>query len=136
MKTFLAIALAGTLLAGAGSATGGADREKEAEKVGDTRACLDTSAIVSRMAEDEQTLRVETLGGRVYRNRLPGRCPGLQQAAGGFGTLAFEQHGSRLCRGDILRVVDPSRGGTMTLRTAPACPLGAFERVAGPPARR
>jgi hypothetical protein len=135
MKRLATIALAAMLTIGTGGATsGGAAPEKAAEAVGDTRACLGNSSIIGRMAEDERTIRFETLGGRVYRNRLSGRCPGLSQAAQGFGTLAFELHGDRLCRGDIVRVVDPSRGGA--LNTAPACPLGPFERVADPPARR
>lgn len=135
MKKLLIIALAGTLTVGTGSAmSGGATREKAVEKVGDTLSCLGNSAIVGRMAEDERTIRFETLGGRVYRNRLSGRCPGLSQAAQGFGALAFELHGDRLCRGDLVRVVEPSRGGGFN--SVPACPLGTFERVADPPARR
>ena len=78
----------------------------------------------------------ETLGGRIYRNRLSGPCPGLRQAANGVGALGFELNGSSLCRGDLLRVVDPSRGETMTFRTAPACPLGLFERLPDRPRRR
>ena len=135
MKRLLTIALAGTLTIGTGSAmNNGAAREQAVEKVGDVLSCLSDSAIVGRMVEDEQTIRFETLGGRVYRNRLSGRCPGFQQAAQGFGALAFELHGGRLCRGDLVRVVDPSRGGA--LGTAPACPLGSFEHVADLPARR
>ena len=137
MKRLLTIALAGTLAIGTGSAmSGAADREKTAEKVGDTLSCLGNSAIIGRMVEDEQTLRFETSGGRVYRNRLSGRCPGFHQAAQGFGTLVFEVQGDRLCRGDIVRVMETGRDRALALRVAPACPLGSFERLADPPARR
>jgi hypothetical protein len=130
MKRLFAAALAGLLAIGTGSAMSGtnADR-KAAEKTGDVRSCLSNDSIVSRVVEDEQTVRFETLGGRVYRNRLSGRCPGLRQAAHGFGALAFDLHGDQLCRGDLLRVVDPARGGTQNLQTATACPLSYFERV-------
>jgi hypothetical protein len=117
--------------------TGGVGAQRPpAEKAGDSRTCLSNSAIVSRVVEDEQTIRFETLGGRRYRNRLSGPCPGLRQAGNGFGALGFELHGGSLCRGDLLRVVDPSRGETMTMRTASACPLGSFERLPDRPRRR
>jgi hypothetical protein len=130
MKRLFTAPFAGLLAMAAGSAMPGAAAEqKAAAKAGDGPNCLSNSQITNRIAEDGQTIRFELLGGRVYRSRLSGRCPGLQQAANGFGTLAFDLHGDQLCRGDLLRVVDASRGGTMTLRTAPACPLGPFERV-------
>ena len=120
----------GLLTMAAGSAMPGAAAEqKAAEKAGDSRTCLSNSQITNRIAEDAQTIRFELLGGRTYRSRLSAPCPGLRQAVNGFGSLAFDLHGDQLCRGDLVRVVDPSRGGTMTLRTAPACPLGPFELI-------
>ncbi len=137
MKRLFAAAWVALATVGTGSAmNGAAGEQRPAEKIGDTRNCLSSGSIVSRIVEDERTIRFETLGGRVYRNRLSGACPGLRQTADGFGALGFELHGESLCRGDLVRVVDPSRGGTMTLQTGPACPLGAFERVADRPARR
>ena len=130
MKRLFVAASVGLLAMTAGNAMPGAAAEQKAvERAGDGPNCISNSQIISRVAEDGQTIRFELLGGRVYRNRLQGRCPGLQQAANGFGTMAFDLHGDQLCQGDLLRVIDPSRGGTMTLRTAPACPLGPFELV-------
>ena len=118
------------LTVGTGSAMTGPPMEQTAPaKIGDRMTCLSNSRITNRIAEGGQSIRFELLGGRVYRSRLAGRCPGLAQAAQGFGSLAFDLHGDQLCRGDLVRVVDPSRGGTMTLRTAPACPLGPFELI-------
>ena len=95
MKRLSAIALTGMLSIGAGTmATGSAAEQKGEEKVGDSRSCLSNSAIVSRIVEDERTIRFETLGGRVYRNRLSAPCPGLRQAASGFGSVAFEVQGT------------------------------------------
>ena len=136
MNRLLTITITGALLAGTASAMGGAAEQRAAEKAGDSRTCIANSSIANRIVEDERTIRFEMLGRRIYRNRLSAPCPGLRQAANGFGTLAFYLHGDQLCRGDLLRVVDPSRGGTQTLRTATACPLGAFERLEDRPARR
>jgi len=137
MQKRLTIAFAGLLAIGIGPAIddGGAE-QKAAEKTGDSRACIPNGSIVARVVEDEQSLRFELLGGRGYRNRLSAPCPGLRQAGNGFGALGFELNGSNLCQGDLLRVVDPSRGETMTIRTASACPLNAFERLPDRPRRR
>ena len=137
MKALFAVALVTLLTVHGGGATGGiAVGQKAAEQAGDSRTCISNGSIVSRVVEDERTIRFETLGGRIYRNRLSGPCPGLRQAGNGFGALGFELNGSSLCRGDLLRVVDPSRGETMTIRTATACPLGLFERLPDRPRRR
>lgn len=137
MHRHVILGLATMLAVGTGSAMNGAGAEqKAAEKVGDSRTCIPNGSIVSRVVEDEQTLRFETLGGRIYRNRLSGPCPGLRQAGNGFGALGFEVHGSSLCRGDLVRVVDASRGETSNIRTATACPLGLFERLPDRPRRR
>jgi hypothetical protein len=130
MHRLLVAGLAALLTAAAGGSLSGAGAEqKAAEKVGDSRTCIPNGSIVGRVVEDEQTIRFETLSGRRYRNRLSGPCPGLRQAANGFGALGFEVHGSSLCRGDLLRIVDAARGETSNIRTATACPLGAFERL-------
>jgi hypothetical protein len=137
MHRLIVTALAAMLTAAAGGSFGGAGAEqKTAEKVGDSRSCIPNGSIVGRVIEDEQTIRFETLNGRRYRNRLSGPCPGLRQAANGFGALGFEVHGSSLCQGDLLRVIDAARGETSNIRTATACPLGAFERVPDRPRRR
>jgi hypothetical protein len=137
MQRPLILVVVSLLAAGASSTMNAVGAgQKAAEKVGDSRSCIPNSSIVSRIVEDERTLRFELLNGRTYRNRLSGPCPGLRQAGNGFGTLGFELNGSSLCQGDVLRVVDPSRGETMTFRTSSACPLGAFERLPDRPRRR
>lgn len=137
MHRLLAAGLAALLTAGLGGPPGGAAAEQRvSEKAGDSRSCIPNGAIVGRVVEDAQTIRFELLGGRIYRNRLSGACPGLRQAGNGFGALGFDLSGSSLCQGDLLRVVDPSRGDTSNIRTATACPLGAFERLPDRPRRR
>ena len=99
-----------------------------------TRDCISLNAVTNRYAEDERTIRFDLIGGRTYRNILPGRCPGLRQSSQGFGALAFEVHGGELCRGDRVRVADPAtpRG----LATSIPCPLGAFVESPPPPSRQ
>ena len=71
-------------------------------------SCIDLSAVTARRAEGPALIRFEMIGGAVYRNRLPGRCPGLRRA-NSFGAMAFDVQGGRLCRGDRVRVVvDPA----------------------------
>lgn len=89
-----------------------------------TLDCISLNAVTNRYAEDERTIRFDLIGGRTYRNILPGRCPGLRQSSQGFGALAFEVQGGQLCRGDRVRVVDSAspRG----LANSIPCLLGAF----------
>lgn len=137
MQKLLVAGLVVLLTVGIGGAPGNAVVDQKApEKAGDSRTCIPNGAIVGRIVEDAQTIRFELLGGRSYRNRLSGPCPGLRQAGNGFGALGFDLNGSSLCQGDLLRVVDSSRGDTMTIRTATACPLGTFERLPDRPRRR
>ena len=95
---------------------------------GETRNCIHLDSATVRRAVDERTIDFELIGGKTYRNTLGGRCPGLRDAARGFGGLAFDIHGSQLCRGDLVRALDPNSalgiGGEY--RTAIPCPLGEF----------
>ncbi|MDQ8757150.1 hypothetical protein RCO27_13040 [Sphingosinicella sp. LHD-64] len=123
----LAVSLAALVL----SAASAQEPQAKASAATDgTRNCIDLSAVTSRQAEDGQTIRFEAIGGRTYRNHLPGRCPGLQQSSRGFGTLAFEVHGAQICRGDRVRVLDPSSPASVS--TSVPCVLGTFTEVRTP----
>lgn len=106
------------------------DETPAAGPAGATRDCIDLSRVAGRGADGPQSIRFEMIGGEVWRNELRGRCPGLAQQANGFGALAFEVHGNRLCRNDRVRVVD-SVGGSLNrgYRMAIPCPLGNFRLV-------
>lgn len=96
---------------------------------GETRDCIDLSRVAGRGADGPQSIRFEMVGGQVWRNELPGRCPGLRDQANGFGALAFEIQGDRLCRNDRVRVVDGSAGLGRGYRMAIPCQLGNFRLV-------
>ncbi len=127
IKPLFAAAVAASLVA---PAMAGAAQDREREAVGATRDCIDLSRVTGRSATGPQTIRFEQLGGRVYVNELPGRCPGLRQQSNGFGALAFEVYGDRICRGDRVRVVDsPGQGIGAAYRQSIPCPLGDFRLV-------
>jgi hypothetical protein len=137
MKRVFVAALSGLLsiAVGNGSSAAGAD-QRAAEMVGASRSCVAHSGIVSSIVEDQQNIRFEMLGRRVYRNRLSSACPELRQVRSGFATLAFDLHGASICQGDLIRVTDLSRGRGVNLEAAIACQLGSFERLPDRTARR
>ena len=79
-----------------------------AANAGEARNCINLDSATVRRAVDERTIEFEMVGGKTYRNQLGGRCPGLRNAARGFGGLAFDVYGSQLCRGDLVRALDPN----------------------------
>ena len=127
IRTFTAAAVAALLATTSGAET--PPPRVAGDETEGARTCLDMSSIITRRAEGPDSIYFETLGGGAYVNRLSGRCPGLQQASRGFGALAFEVHGNRLCRGDRVRVVDSAAGTARGLQNSIPCPLGEFVPV-------
>jgi len=94
-------------------------RAPAVEVAGEAVDCLQASNIRSTRVHDDYTIDFAMTGGRIYRNTLPQRCPGL-----GFEErFAYELRTGRLCRVDTIKVLRPDglRG--------PACGLGAFVPV-------
>jgi hypothetical protein len=81
--------------------------------------CIQTSRIRNTAVHDDYTIDFEMAGGDVYRNTLPGRCPGL----------GFEERFSHasttgsLCGVDTITVLYTDRGRGAT------CGLGQFVPV-------
>jgi hypothetical protein len=81
--------------------------------------CIPTSRIAGTRVHDAYTIDFEMTGGEVYRNTLPGRCPGL-----GFEErFAYEVHSGQLCQVDTVTVLYANRGRGAT------CRLGQFVPV-------
>ena len=127
IRTLVAIAL----VAATGAAQPPDSTEPASAGPSAARSCIDLADVTNRHAEDSRTIRFDLIGGRTYRNRLGGDCPGLQAAADGFGALVFDVHGGRLCRGDLVRVTEPG-GARANLRTSIPCPLGDFVAQSAP----
>lgn len=88
------------------------------EKTGEVVSCLMLASVRDTDALDDYTLLVEA-SGDVYLNELNGRCSGL----GREGRYARRSSGSRMCRGDIIHVLD-SFGNVRG-----SCSLGSFEKL-------
>ena len=86
------------------------------EALGPAVRCIQTSRINDTRVHDDQTIDFHLLGGDVYRNTLPNRCPSL-----GFEErIAYSTGIGQLCSVDVITVLysDGTRGA--------GCGLGEF----------
>ncbi|MFN3592533.1 MAG: DUF6491 family protein, partial [Thermaurantiacus sp.] len=87
--------------------------------------CVQRNRIRSTHVLDDQTIDFVMTDGRVYRNTLPGRCPGL-----GFDrAFGYRTSVNQLCNVDIITVIS-SGGGP---RRGASCGLGMFQPMQAPP---
>jgi hypothetical protein len=88
---------------------------------GEPQACVQISQIRSTRVIDDQTIDFQMRSGRILRNTLPNRCPGL-----GF-ERAFSYRTSipQLCNVDIITVVVQGGGPQI----GASCGLGMFVPV-------
>ena len=85
---------------------------------GEPEDCIQVSRIAGSRVQDDFTIDFELTGGQVYRNTLPGRCPGL-----GFEErFAYEVHSGQLCQVDTVTVLYTSGSGA-TCRLGPFVPV-------------
>jgi hypothetical protein len=97
------------------------EREREirapaAEIVGEPANCIQTSRINNTVVHDDYTIDFKMLGGEVYRNTLPSRCPQL-----GFEErFAYSVPTGQLCRVDTITVLLPDG------QRGVSCGLGQF----------
>lgn len=88
---------------------------------GPAEDCIRASSIRSTKVIDDYTIDFDT-GPKIYRNRLPNRCPGLSIA----NKFSYEVTGSRLCNVDLIHVLR-SYGGS--LERSASCGLGEFQPI-------
>ncbi len=121
-------------LAGCATASGTADDTTPAPRgeataaslvpAGEPVACVQTSRIRSTHVLDDQTIDFIMTDGRVFRNTLPSRCPGL-----GFErAFAYRTSLSQLCNVDIITVLNTGGGP----RRGASCGLGQFQPMQAP----
>ncbi|MGQ5700655.1 hypothetical protein ACUJ46_01190 [Sandaracinobacteroides sp. A072] len=85
---------------------------------GEPVTCIDRHRINSTRVIDDQTIDFVMAGGKIMRNTLPNRCPGL-----GFErAFMYSTSQSQLCNVDIITVLQTS-GGPMR---GASCGLGKF----------
>jgi hypothetical protein len=90
--------------------------------VGAADSCIQLRSVSRTLVRDDRTIDFEMTGSRVYRNTLPGGCPGL----GSERAFTYSTTTSQLCRSDIIYVremigTEPQRGA--------GCGLGDFVPV-------
>ena len=101
------------------------DQEANIKPAGKPESCVQLRSIRETRVRDDSTIDFYMNGGKVYRNRLPHRCPQL-----GFEEkFLYKTSLSQLCNVDIITVLtspgDLSRGAS--------CGLGEFQPITGAP---
>ena len=90
--------------------------------VGEPVSCIWTVRIRDTDIHDDQTIDFEMNGGKIYRNTLPFKCPGL-----GFEeAFSYRSTTSQLCSVDTIKVLRQTGG---YLENGPSCGLGKFQEV-------
>ena len=100
-----------------------------AAPVGEAVSCINLDQVISRRPAGAQAIVFEVTGGRRYRNDLPESCPSLERA-GKAEIVQVEATGTRLCRGDRVRIYDPVEARNIGARAFPHCRLGTFTPIA------
>lgn len=100
------------------------------EVAGSGPNCIALDQVMTRRVEGAAEIDFEMIGGTIYRNRLATACPGMERL-GELAVVAVTSggEGSRLCRGDRVRVFDPVEARATGLRSYPECVLGDFAEV-------
>jgi hypothetical protein len=81
-------------------------RELAGRTAGDPVPCLNQRDIRGNRSVGEAVLLFDGPGDLVYVNRPAGGCPSLDHGR----ALSTRTMGTRLCRGDLARVFDPTSG--------------------------
>ena len=92
-----------------------------AEPIGPPRSCLNSRLVRSTEGVSDRVILFRTVGGELYRNELPNRCPG----AGRDEAFSYRTTISSICRAEIIRFFDPVSGVSFG-----SCSLGEFVPIA------
>ena len=126
MKPRYALLLAALPAAFAGFVASAASDNRPAPRpaadiVGAPTSCIRLSEIRETKIRDDWTIDFVGNGGRVWRNALTARCPGLRAE----NAITYETSLSELCNTDIGYVLETAGG----LHRGPSCSLGRFVPV-------
>ena len=121
MKAIITAAmLAAIALPGIASAKSKADN-LVAKADAKPQSCVQLRQIHETKVLNDSTIDFHMLGGKVYRNTLPYRCPSL-----GFEeSFAYKTSLSELCSTDIITVLNTAGG----LNRGASCGLGQFQEM-------
>ena len=93
---------------------------------GEPVRCIQASQIRSTRVIDDSTIDFDMGGGRLFRNHLPNRCPGLNSNR----AFSYSPTGNQLCNVHTITVIQQG-GGPMRGAT---CGLGQFTPMQRAPA--
>lgn len=97
--------------------------QEEGERNMDAVHCVSIRSIRDIQVVNDRTLVVRMQGGKVYRNDLPHRCPGLKRRD----TLMYRSSIGQLCSLDVITVLED--WGGFGFRPGASCGLGMFEPI-------
>jgi len=92
----------------------------EAKPVGEAVSCIPLQQIDNTRIRDERTIDFELKGRRIFRNTLPGDCPGLRFNE----SFSYSTSLPSLCSVDLIRVYRAGAGPD-----GPTCQLGEFQEI-------
>lgn len=99
-----------------------AARTPAVKELGEGVSCINRSQVRATVVRTDKVIDFEMQGGKVYRNTLKARCPGL----GWDRAIAYETSIDQLCTPQIVYVLQTTGG---TLQRGAGCSLGAFVPV-------
>jgi hypothetical protein len=97
-------------------------RAPAATVLGPGESCINRSQVRNTVVRSDQVIDFEMQGGKVYRNTLQSRCPGL----GWDRSITYETSIDQLCRPQIVYALQNIGG---TLQRGAGCSLGEFVPV-------
>lgn len=125
MRSTRTTAAVGVLLAAASCSNAGPAQRSPvapaAAVVGSPQSCIPLARVRESKVRDDWTIDFIASGGRVWRNTLTGRCPGLRSE----NAFTYETSLSQLCSTDIIYVLRTTPG----LQRGAGCGLGQFVPV-------
>jgi hypothetical protein len=93
--------------------------------------CINQSQIAGRHPSGPHSIVFEMVGGPNYRNDLPDRCPNLEHADQAVSIVIADSDGSRLCRNDAVKIIEPGEARATGTGAFAKCRLGEFTPIAG-----
>jgi hypothetical protein len=121
-KILLIIPAVALLSGGSAIALSGKDTPAPVRAVGEPKNCLNISQIRSTKVIDNNIIDFHMVGGKIYRNTLPQRCPGLKFE----GRFSYRTSINQLCSVDIVHVLHDQGG---QLYEGAGCGLGKFQQI-------
>lgn len=97
--------------------------------VAGAQSCILLNQVAGRRVMPPNSIMFVVAGPVNYRNDLMDDCPGIARLGSGAAIEFDNPTGRRICRGDRVRVFDPTEARVGGIRSVPVCRLGNFVPV-------